>query len=63
MGKVAETWLHLAESAAYAAEQRKNIANGPKCNELGWVCIPLAVEHYVCWGSEPSKHYPDLDHV
>ena len=24
-----------AESAAYAAEQRKHIANDPKCNELG----------------------------
>ena len=31
-----------AGSAAYAAEQRKHVANDPKCNELGWVCIPLA---------------------
>ena len=21
-------------------------ANDPNCNELGWTCIPLAVEHY-----------------
>ena len=44
-----------AGSAAYAAEQRKNIANDPKCNELGWVCISLAVEHYGCWRSE-ARH-------
>ena len=44
-----------AGSAAYAAEQRKHVANDPKCNELGWVCIPLAVELYGCWGSE-AKH-------
>ena len=44
-----------AGSAAYAAEQRKHVANDPKCNELGWVCIPLAVELYGCWGSETRQ--------
>ena len=44
-----------AGSAAYAAEQRKHVANDPKCNELGWVCIPLAVELYGCWGSEARQ--------
>ena len=37
-----------AGSAAYAAEQRKHIANDHKCNELGWVCVSLAVELYGC---------------
>ena len=27
----------------------------PKCNELSWVCIPLAVELYGCWGSEARQ--------
>ena len=31
-------------SAAYAAESRKYAANDTKCQELGWTCIPLAVE-------------------
>ena len=44
-----------AGSAAYAAEQRKHVANDHKCNELGWVCIPLAVELYGCWGSEARQ--------
>ena len=44
-----------AGSAAYAAEQRKHVANDPKCNELGWVHIPLAVELYGCWGSEARQ--------
>ena len=37
-------------SAAGKAEVRKHNANDPKCRELGWVCIPLAVESYGCWG-------------
>lgn len=44
-----------AGSVAYAAEQRKHIANDPKCNELGWVCVPLAVELYGSWGSEARQ--------
>ena len=31
--------------AAYTRECRKHSSNDPKCQELGWVCIPLAVEH------------------
>ena len=38
--------------AAGKAEVRKHNANDPKCTELGWVCIPLAVESYGCWGVE-----------
>ena len=41
-----------SESAAGKAEVRKHKANDPKCRELGWVCIPLAVETYGCWGVE-----------
>ena len=44
-----------AGSAAYAAKQRKYIANDPKCNELGWICVPLAVELYGYWGSEARQ--------
>ena len=44
-----------AGSAAYAAEQRKHIANDPKCSELSWVCVPLAVELYGCWGLEARQ--------
>ena len=32
--------------AAYTAECRKHSSNDPKCQELGWVCIPLAVKTY-----------------
>ena len=38
-----------SESAADKAEVRKHKANGPKCRELGWVCIPLAVEKAGGW--------------
>ena len=41
-----------SESAAGKAEVRKHKANDPKCRELGWVCIPLAVETYGCWEVE-----------
>ena len=36
-------------SSALAAEAKKHNANDSKCAELGWVCIPLAVESYGCW--------------
>ena len=35
-----------------AAERRKHAANDPKCAELGWVCVPLAVETYCNWSEE-----------
>ena len=41
-----------AGAAAAASKQRKHIANDPKCQELGWVCVPLAVETYGNWGRE-----------
>eukprot|EP00731_Ephydatia_muelleri_P034999 Em0091g2a len=37
-------------SAARMAEMCKHTSNDPKCRALGWVCIPLAVETYGCWG-------------
>ena len=39
-------------SAAGKAEVRRHKATDAKCTELGWVCIPLAVETYDCWGVE-----------
>ena len=42
---------HQAGAAVLAAETRKLHSNGPKCQELGWSCIPLAVETYGNWGS------------
>ena len=38
----------MAGSAALAAEQWKHNANDVKCSELGWKCVPLAVESYGC---------------
>ena len=40
--------------AAYTAECRKHSSNDPKCQELGWVCIPLVVETYHNWGKRPK---------
>ena len=41
-----------AGSAALATQVRKHRVNDERCRELGWVCIPLVVETYGCWGSE-----------
>ena len=41
-----------AGSAALAAQIRKHRVNDERCRELGWVCIPLVVETYGCWGTE-----------
>ena len=37
---------HQAGVAALAVEARKLHTKGPKCQELGWSCIPLAVKTY-----------------
>ena len=42
-------------SAALAAEVRKHNANDAKCSELGWSCIPIAVETYGCLGAEAMQ--------
>ncbi|KAL5494324.1 hypothetical protein EMCRGX_G015631 [Ephydatia muelleri] len=42
------------------AEVRKHRANDPKCSELGWVCIPLAVETYGNWGREAQSTFSRL---
>ena len=47
-------------SAALAAEVRKHNANDAKCSELGWSCIPIAVETYGCWGAEAMQMFHAL---
>ena len=47
-------------AAAEEAEVRKHRANDPKCSELGWVCIPLAVETYGNRGREAQSTFSRL---
>ena len=42
-------------AAAQAAEAREHAANDQRCSELGWSCIPLAVESYGAWGKEVQQ--------
>ena len=42
-------------SAAGKAKSHKHYANNHRCRELGWVCIPLAIETYRCWGEEAQS--------
>ena len=49
-----------AAAAAAASRQCKHIANDPKCQELGWVCVPLAVEMYGNWGREAHTTFTRL---
>ena len=39
---------------------RKHSSNDPKCQELGWVCIPLAVETYGNWDKEAQNTFSCL---
>ena len=51
---------HQAGAAALAAEARKLHSNDLKCQELGWSCIPLAVETYGNWGKEAHDTFSML---
>ena len=56
-------WLEasmMAGSAALVAENRKHKYNDRKCEELGWVCIPLVVETYGCWGAAAVAAFSKL---
>ena len=36
---------------------KKHEQNDTKCSELGWQCIPLAVETYGAWGEEACNAF------
>ena len=44
--------------SAKAAEHRKH--NDPKCADLGWQYVPLAVENYGAWGPEALKAFSQV---
>ena len=46
--------------AARAAEMRKHEENDAKCTELGWMCVPLAVECNSAWGVEACNAFSFL---
>ena len=39
---------------------RKHSTNDARCQELGWVCIPLAVETFGHWGKEAQNVFSRL---
>ena len=43
-----------------AAEALKHLENDPKCAALGWLCVPLAVDSYGCWGDEAHQSFISL---
>ena len=49
-----------ASAVAKAAEVMKHTANDQKCNELGWSCVPLAVESCGAWGREAQECFSIL---
>ena len=44
--------------ASIAADSRKHVANDPKCAELGWTCVLLAVETYGIGVLRPKRYFP-----
>jgi hypothetical protein len=45
-----------------AAEERKHLENDPKCEELGWTCVPMAVTAYGAWGHEAHQFLARVAH-
>ena len=41
--------------AVQMAEFEKHENYGSKCEELGWRCVPMAVNTYGVWGKESEK--------
>ena len=47
-------------AAAQASEISEHNSNDGKCEDLGWVCIPLVIETYGVWGQEAVKSFAQL---
>ena len=47
-------------AASTAAETHKLLTNGPKCQEFGWTCIPLAVETFCNWSKQAHLAFSRL---
>ena len=47
-------FLNDAGTATAVAKSRKHVSKGPKCQELGRVCVPLAIETYGNWDREAN---------
>ena len=47
----------VAEAAALATETFQHIANDQRCQELGWACVPIAVETCGNWGQEAKQPF------
>ena len=43
-----------------AIEERKLKANGSKCADLGWACVPVVAEPYGAWGMEAVEFFSKL---
>ena len=50
----------VAGAAALAAETCKHMANDKKCQELGWACVPIAMETYGNWSQEAKDTFSRL---
>ena len=50
----------MAGAAAKAMEERKLKANGSKCADLGWACVPVVAESYGAWGMEAVDFFSKL---
>eukprot|EP00731_Ephydatia_muelleri_P011699 Em0006g593a len=53
--------VRMFTNTTLAAEAPKLHSNGPKCQELGWSCIPLALETYDNWGKEAHDTFSRLE--
>ena len=49
-----------AGATALSTEERKHTENDPKCNALGWCCVPLVTESYGAWGKEATGSFKML---
>ena len=47
-------------TAGSSAQVSEHASNDGKCSELGWSCIPVAVETDCCWGAESHLHLSRL---
>ncbi|KAL5500200.1 hypothetical protein EMCRGX_G011719 [Ephydatia muelleri] len=53
-------FMDASRIGTLVAENRKHKYNDRKCEELGWVFIPLVVETYGCWGAAAVAAFSKL---
>ena len=55
-----EVTIQIRSTAQIRGHEAKHLDNDPKCEKLGWLCVPLAVDVYGQWCEEAHQTFAQV---